>query len=208
MMKGKLHPLLIPLIALSFLALWTVLAFYYSATLEEGYRMTLRSSARTAMVFFMLAFVANPLAYLGIAPWTRWLLRQRRQLGVATGLGMLWHIIFIVAFFSHINRVPPLTVIILAGSGLALAMFMLLTSNDYSVRLLGRNWRRLHRLGLYYLWLIYVGAAVAVIFDTTGSGAWIGWIMMLVLAIGLFLRLFAWRTKRQVQSYMDGSIKL
>jgi DMSO/TMAO reductase YedYZ heme-binding membrane subunit len=50
----------------------------------------------------------------------------------------------------------PDVVTLVAGGGAYLVMFaMVATSNDASVRRLGRNWLRLHALGVYWLWFVF-----------------------------------------------------
>jgi DMSO/TMAO reductase YedYZ heme-binding membrane subunit len=51
----------------------------------------------------------------------------------------------------------PNAVTLAGGGGAYVMMFaMAATSNDAAVRLLGRNWARLHKLGIYWLWFIFI----------------------------------------------------
>jgi DMSO/TMAO reductase YedYZ heme-binding membrane subunit len=44
---------------------------------------------------------------------------------------------------------PPIFVPVLGGIGYVLIAMMAITSNNWSVRALGRNWKRLHTFGIY-----------------------------------------------------------
>ena len=55
---------------------------------------------------------------------------------------------------------------IIVGGGLAFVLMwaMAATSNDASIRALGKNWRRLHLLGLHYLWIIFMQSFIGRVF--------------------------------------------
>jgi DMSO/TMAO reductase YedYZ heme-binding membrane subunit len=48
-----------------------------------------------------------------------------------------------------------LLTVIGGGWGFALLFAMAATSNDASQKRLGKNWRRLHRLGIWTVWIIF-----------------------------------------------------
>lgn len=90
------------------------------------------------------------------ARWPAWLVRSRRALGVATFAYALLHTLVYLVRKSDLARIVEegLEPGLLTG-WIALLVFLVLaaTSNDASVRWLGRAWKRLHRL-------VYVGAAL------------------------------------------------
>ena len=109
---------------------------YLHATGELGARLLIVTMAVTPL----------RLVFSGAA-WTRWLVRRRRNLGVAAFGYALLHAT------AYLQR-QSLTVITKEAAELALAtgwvalLVMLLlaaTSNDAAVRLLGRRWKWLHR---------------------------------------------------------------
>ncbi len=82
------------------------------------------------------------------ARWPRWLLHRRRYFGVAAFVYGMMHTVI------YIDRKQSIDLIIKEGSDfsmwtgwLALVIFVALaiTSNDASVRLLKRGWKKLHR---------------------------------------------------------------
>jgi methionine sulfoxide reductase heme-binding subunit len=50
---------------------------------------------------------------------------------------------------------PPASNAIPGGLAYALMFAMAATSNDRSMRAMGRWWKRLHRVGIHYLWFIF-----------------------------------------------------
>lgn len=90
------------------------------------------------------------------ARWPVWLVQRRRALGVATFAYALLHTLVYIARKADVARIfeEGLEPGLLTG-WVALLIFLALaaTSNDASVRWLGRAWKRLHRL-------VYIGAAL------------------------------------------------
>src|SRR5262245_7370659 len=63
---------------------------------EAGLRAVIRGTARTSFVLFIGAFTASALYRLRPAALTRWLLANRRYLGVSFAASHFIHLIFIV----------------------------------------------------------------------------------------------------------------
>lgn len=110
------------------------------------------------LVFLALAIlptVALDIPALADKAWPRKLLRYRRDLGINAGLFALAHALmksFMTlavqpeGFWTHVIR-PD----VLIGAGaLSIILALLVTSNNASVRALGRRWKPLHRL----VWLV------------------------------------------------------
>lgn len=112
-------------------------------------------AVRCALPFFVVAFTSSSLAALWPDEWTRWLLSNRRYFGLAFALGMAWHFTFVGYWFSafgvHLNR----TVITLDLIGLTFLLALTVTSFRWvSRRLSAMAWRRLHKTGVYAIWLL------------------------------------------------------
>jgi sulfoxide reductase heme-binding subunit YedZ len=97
----------------------------------------------------LLVFSATPLRlWLG---W-RWLTVHRRVFGVAVfcyyGLHITAYVVFLLElhFSEVLEDVLQRPYITMGMLSAVLLMPLAWTSNDYSVRRLGRNWKRLHRL--------------------------------------------------------------
>src|SRR5207244_2311604 len=74
----------------------------------DGIRVLIRATARTSVVLFSAAFVASSLARTAPGPATRWLLVNRRYVGVSFAVSHLAHFLAILALagwsFSRMGR--------------------------------------------------------------------------------------------------------
>jgi len=116
---------------------------------EEELRAT---TALTSVVCFLAAFTASALARLRPSPGTRWLLTNRRYLGLSFAVSHLAHGLAIAALQRRTNFLASYDLTTLIGGGLGFALIALLaaTSNDAAVRWLGAPaWKRLHGIGVH-----------------------------------------------------------
>lgn len=123
----------------------------------EGVRAVLRWTARTSALLFLAAFGAASLQRLAPGGASRWMLANRRYLGVSFGVSHAFHLAAVVALVRHPDAAPaePWS---LALGGLAYLFLaaMLATSTDRTAAWLGRTWwRRLHGVGSWYLWGVF-----------------------------------------------------
>jgi len=125
------------------------------ATRDEQWLLATRYTARLAFPVFLIAFTASSWARLFRGERTRELMRMRRGVGLGFASAHTVHLGALATYNTLIGTVP--TLVTLAGGGVAyLAMYaMAATSNDASVRRLGRNWKRLHTFGAYWIWGIF-----------------------------------------------------
>ena len=81
--------------------------------------------------------------------WTAWLLRQQRYLGLAAFAYAVPHLIAYLVKLSDVNRILAESIELGMLTGwFAMLIFVALavTSNNASVRVLGKRWKLLHRL--------------------------------------------------------------
>ncbi|MBL9016831.1 MAG: ferric reductase-like transmembrane domain-containing protein [Myxococcales bacterium] len=132
-----------------------------ASSLDAGLLAFVRVTARTSLVWFALAFAASPLVALRPTPASKWLLRNRRSLGLAMAITHGAHLVGIsilaarhgAAFWSAI---APST-LIGGGLGYLILAAMVATSTDRSLLRLGRRrWRALHLTGMWWFWLIFM----------------------------------------------------
>ena len=150
-------PRLIGWAALALGAMTALLLGIYG-TDEAGIRVMIRATARTSVVLFTAVFTASSAVHLWPRPLTKWMLRNRRYLGLSFAVSHTVHLLFIiyaaaVVGFLQVNSVA------LIGGGLAYVFIaaMAATSFDGAVTWLGRrHWQRLHTVGTYYIWLIFL----------------------------------------------------
>ena len=140
------------------LLLWLVLAlpalwfgWQWIATPESyGFGHAIKDSGDWAAWLLLLTLAVTPLrlAFRG-ARWTLWLMKRRRDLGVASFAYAAIHTaIYLVDKASLAVVLEQAAGWDLLTGWLALAIFLPLavTSNDRSMRAMKRGWKRLHRL--------------------------------------------------------------
>jgi methionine sulfoxide reductase heme-binding subunit len=127
----------------------------------EGVRMVVRFTARTSLLFFCLAYGAAALARLWPNGWTRWLRRNRRQLGITFATSHALHALAIVRFAAMdpagFAAATNLASYVFGIIGYAIIIALTATSFDRTAAAIGpRAWRMLHLFGGYYLWAQFV----------------------------------------------------
>ncbi len=150
----------------------------------------MRLTARLAAFFFLLAYVARPLLELtGIG---RQMVRHRRYLGLAAAIAHTVHAWFIFDYFRIIDESIEPVVLIGGGGAFVFLWLMALTSNDASQRWLGVNWRRLHRPGMHYLWVIFFQTLLGIALVNPAY-----WPAVIAFALAALLRARAWQVRRR-----------
>lgn len=156
---------------------------------EEGIRAVIRLTARTSFVLFSTAFAASALAGRWPGPATRWLLANRRQIGVSFAASHGVHLIAILAL-ARLTPVFTDATIAIAVLGYVAIAAMTVTSFDRTAAWLGpRRWRRLHLTAGYYIWAVFLASYLPrTILESPAYAAFV-----LVLLAVLALRLTAGR---------------
>ncbi|WP_340587399.1 sulfite oxidase heme-binding subunit YedZ [Erythrobacter alti] len=191
-MKSKLgkRPLLWLILALP--GVWIL--YRWAATPDQyGFGHAIGDSGDWAAWLLMLTLAVTPFRLLfRKAALAIWLLRHRRDLGVASFAYAAGHTVIYLADQTSLAEVWSETgsAELLTG-WLALALFLplVVTSNDISVRALKQAWKRLHRLVYPAAILTFVHWALTA-FDPTTAYIHIG-----VLAAVELLRV--WLQQRQ-----------
>lgn len=136
---------------------------------EESLRLTLRETANISTLIFILIFIASPLHKLMKNDISKWVMVNRRYLGIGFGVSHLIHlalIIFLISMYSNgeLLSIAPLTTYIVGGIGYLLIFAMLATSNNQSVKYLGhKHWKKLHTFGMYYLLLAFLSSYIGLL---------------------------------------------
>lgn len=154
----------------------------------------MKPTAWLAFALFIIAFTASSFQVLYPGAYGRWAMKNRRYLGLS----------FALVHFVHAGLVLSNLVLTdasrtageLTGGGLAYLFLglMALTSNNASVRWLGpKRWKWLHKIGSYYIWIIFVGRSLGNLPDGMPSA---GFIAVFGLT-ALMLRIAAWRKLRK-----------
>lgn len=161
---------------------------------DVGLRSVIRATAFTSLLLFTGAFTASSLHQAWPSRSTRWLLQNRRYLGVSFAVSHFAHLAGIVALASTAPtfRLQASTAI-LGGLAYFFVVAMTATSFDRTAAWLGpRAWRALHRTGAYYIWLIFFLTYLPRLAQAPLYG-----FMVLVLLAGIGLRGLAFVQRRR-----------
>ena len=109
----------------------------------------LHGSGEFSARLMIIAMMATPLRLMfPTARWTAWLLRNRRAIGVTAFVYAALHTVFYLIDMALLEDI--LAEIIALGIwtgwlGFLIFLPLAITSNDWSLRKLGRRWKWLHR---------------------------------------------------------------
>ena len=165
------------------IALVFALILLFNGIDEASFRIAIRFTARSSCILFLLAFCASSLHRIKKTPFSNWLLGNRRYLGLSMAASHGFHAIAIagVAILTTENMVRDN---LDANLGYGFILLMTVTSFKRPAAILGRrNWRILHTVGMYYLWLSFTVA-----FSMRLSESWLiytPFVLILILAVVL-----------------------
>lgn len=186
----RLRSLTLPLCAGAGIAAAALVALALTAGPDsvEGWRLAARHTARLAFLCFLPVYVASAWQRLAPGPASRWLMRNRRSLGLAFATVHTVHLAALAEFNLLAGRRPDAATLVVGGGAYAALLAMVLTSNDAAVRRLGaRRWKRLHSVGIHWLWFVF-----AVSYAGRVAAGKLGFAPLLGLALaGLGLRIAA-----------------
>ena len=173
-----------------------------------GVSSMIQLSVRCSVPWLYIAFAASSLQVLFPGHFSRWLLRNRKYIGLCFAAAMAWQGLFILWMVTvhtdyYVNEVYVLRDAIEGVVGYAFLLAMTLTSFPKGRRLLKpKQWRILHLSGIYFLWayafsvywwaLFYYSDPVPLdyIYYVAGLAAWV-------------LRAAAWNRKRAKAAARD-----
>lgn len=163
----------------------------------DGLHVVLRATARTSLVLFLLAFTASALWKLLPGAWSRWQLSNRRYLGLSFATSHTLHLTAILATAwaqpQQFFRDTSTSTLLMGGIAYAFLFALAATSFDRSAAWVGaRNWKVLHTVGSYYIWLIFV------VTDAPAATSGLNYLLgTLSLGLALLLRVIAVFAKRR-----------
>ena len=201
-MKSNKTNLAIIVSVLAYVALEVVLIFWYGFS-YKGVDIALRVSSKVSLVLFFFIFIASPLNNLLPSKFSFQLLKYRRQLAIVFGITLLQsHFMLIfLQFLIDSERIwdqISLSDIFIGGTGILLLILLLATSfKKYASQLEPRNWKALHKIGLYFLWLVFTLDQIEKYFLLTPRGRpefYVPFLILMFSALGL--RIIAYFVKR------------
>ena len=115
-------------------------------------------SVRASVPWLYMAFAASSLAAVFPGKASRWLLRNRRYIGLCFAAGMAWQLVFILWFVGvhwdyYLENAYAFVDIAVQIPGYVILTLMTVTSfRPGRDKLSARQWRILHKTGIYFLW--------------------------------------------------------
>ena len=126
----------------------------------EGVSSMIQLSVRCAVPWIYLAFAASSVQVLFPGLLSRWLLRNRKYIGLCFAAAMGWQALFIVWLVTvhhdyYVAEVYVLRDAIEGVGGYLFLVGMVLTSFKFGSKLLKpKQWKLLHKSGIYFLLLV------------------------------------------------------
>ena len=172
---------------------------------EPSVSAMIQLSVRLAVPLLYIAFSASSLQLLFPGAFSRWLLRNRKIIGLSFASAMAWQLFFIlwlVTVYSdyYIGEVYVLRDAIEGVVGYLFLIAMTLTSFKFGRKhLKPKSWRLLHKSGIYFIWAYAFSVYWWALFYYPSPNAidyvyyWAGFV-----AVGL--RAAAWGKKRWMRA--------
>ena len=155
----------------------------------ESWRLAARWTARVGFPVFLIAYSASALARLWPELFTG-LARDRRWWGLGFAASHTVHLVALVMFLRVSGESRPLPVLLVAGGAYTIMFAMALTSTPAAMRALGRNWKRMHTLGIHWLWVVFFASYLGRTMKP--ESAMVGRMGVTLATTALLLRVAAW----------------
>jgi sulfoxide reductase heme-binding subunit YedZ len=156
-------------------------------------------TAHMAFMLFFFAFTASSLMRLAPGPGPKFLMRNRRYIGLSFALVHFVHAGLVLSNLGLTEESREWPALMVGGGAYLLLGLMALTSNNASVRKLGaKRWKMLHKFGSYYLWTIFVVTSLGRVAEAGPTPANM-WVPTLGI-VALILRIAAYRKGRKKQT--------
>jgi hypothetical protein len=167
----------------------------------EAVSSMIQLSVRCAVPLLYLAFAASSIQVLFPGPLSRWLLRNRKIIGLCFAAAMAWQLLFIlwlVSLYSdyYMKEVYVLRDVIEGVLGYLFLIAMVLTSFRFGRKHLDlRQWKLLHKSGIYFLWAYAFSVYWWNLFFYR-EPVWLDYVYYWSGFLACGLRAAAWRKKR------------
>ena len=123
-----------------------------------GVSSMIQLSVRCAIPWLFVAFAASSVQTVFPGVFGRWLLRNRKFIGLCFAAAMAWQLLFILWLVGihteyYVGEVYVLSDVVEGVVGYSFLIAMVLTSFKFGrSRLTPRQWKLLHTGGIYWLW--------------------------------------------------------
>jgi hypothetical protein len=175
-------------------------------TSAKGVSSMIQLSVRHAVPLLFVAFAASSVQVLFPGAFSRWLLRNRKFIGLSFAAAMGWQLTFILWLVTvhseyYVSEVYVLSDVVEGVSSYAFLLAMVLTSFKFGrSRLTPKQWKLLHTTGIYWLWCYAWIAYWYNLFYYESPALFIDYVYYWGGFLAWGLRLAAWSKKRSKQS--------
>jgi hypothetical protein len=172
----------------------------------EAVSSMIQLSVRCAVPLLYLAFAASSLQILFPGSFSRWLLRNRRIIGLCFAAAMAWQLFFILWLVGihteyYVNDVYVLSDVVEGALGYTFLIAMVLTSFKFGrSRITSRQWKLLHTSGIYWLWIYAWSVYWFFLFYYQEPAVLIDYVYYWGGLLAWGLRMLAWTKKRSKRS--------
>ena len=180
----------------------------------EAVSSMIQLSVRCAVPLLFLAFSASSLQILFPGSFSRWLLRNRKIIGLCFAAAMAWQLFFILWLVGihteyYVSDVYVLSDVVEGVLGYTFLIAMVLTSFKFGrSRMTSRQWKRLHTSGIYWLWIYAWSVYWFNLFYYPEPAILIDYIYYWGGFLAWSLRMSAWSKKRWRPSNSGGTRNL
>ncbi|MDJ0879172.1 MAG: hypothetical protein QNI86_11205 [Halieaceae bacterium] len=172
----------------------------------EGVSSMIQTSVRWSMPWLYLAFIASSLVALAPGEPSRWLLRNRKIMGLLFAAGMAWQISFIIWLVGwhteyYVDEVYVLRDVIEGLVGYSFLLAMTVTSFKRGRQMFtpkAKQWKLLHKTGIYFLWAYAFGTYWYSVFYYDNPD-WVHYLYYWLGVAALSLRIAAWVRKQSAE---------
>jgi len=154
-------------------------------------------SVRWAVPFIYLIIAISSLQILFPNAFTRWLMRNRKYIGLVFAVAMAWQglFIFIMSYYFHdyyFSEVYYFRDEIEGSIGYIFLMVMVLTSFKFGSKMVSSSqWRIIHKTGVYFLWA-YPFSVYWWSISYYGNALLIDYVFYWMGFLAFLLRIIAW----------------
>ncbi len=163
--------------------------------------LSARYTARVSFAIFLVTYSASSLLRLWPNETTKHLMRYRRQWGLSFALAHTIHLAALGAFNIFILNMPGLQTLLGGGLAYGLMFAMVFTSNAASQRAMGIWWKRLHSVGIHWIWFIFTFSYFGRLFDPELRLQ--GAVLLPLCLAALGLRLWVWQRARSRRTALN-----
>ncbi|MDF1598167.1 ferric reductase-like transmembrane domain-containing protein [Mesorhizobium sp. YIM 152430] len=161
------------------------LAMLAPLALGAPWRVPIRPTGEAAAILLVLALAISPLkALFATTAWTRWLVRQRRAIGLAAAAYSAIHMVVLtlsVGSFADILAGMAWASMWTGWAAFAALLVMAAISNDRALRAMGRSWKAVQRLA-YPAAVLTLGHWLLLTREWTNALIWLAPLALLQLA--------------------------